>query len=118
MKEFDFDLIEEILLEQNSKRKIIYAELYLSNDEFWNTTTIIENGKFIRGKWFICFGGSYWATPMLRIKYLIDNDIFEKTFDVSKKVKDEKFNGCCVKEWLQSTKIYKKLDLELVVEDE
>lgn len=118
MEEFDFDLIEKILLEQNDKRKIISADLYLSGDEFWNTTTIIEKGKFIRKKWFVCFGGSYWATPMLRIKVLIGSDIFEKTFDVSKEVEDEKFNSNCVEEWLQKTEIYKKLGLDLVVEDE
>ena len=118
MKKFDFDLIEKILLEQNDKRKIISADLYLSGDEFWNTTRIIENGKFVRKKWCVCYGGSYWATPMLRIRCLIDDDIFEKTFDVSKKVEDEKFNGSCVEEWLRKTKIYKKLGLDLVVEDE
>ena len=118
MEEFDFDLIEKILLEQNDKRKIISADLYLSGDEFWNTTTIIEEGKFIRKKWFVCFGGSCWATPMLRIKVLTDDDVFEKTFDVGKKVENEKFNGSCVKEWLQKTEIYKKLGLDLVVEDE
>ena len=118
MEEFDFDLIEKILLEQNGKRKIISADLYLSGDEFWNTTTIIEKGKFIRKKWFVCFGGSYWATPMLRIKVLTDDDVFEKTFDVGKKVENDKFNMCCVKEWLQKTEVYKKLGLDLVVEDE
>lgn len=118
MEEFDFDLIEKILLEQNSKRKIISADLYLSGDEFWNTTTIIEKGKFIREKWLVCFGGSYWATPMLRIRCLIGSDIFEKTFDVGKKVENDKFNSSCVKEWLQKTEIYKKLGLDLVVEDE
>lgn len=117
MKEFDFDLIEKILLEENGKRKIISVDLYLSGDEFWNTTTIIEKGKFIRKKWFVCFGGSYWATPMLRIKCLIDDDMFEKDIDVSREVKREKFNGSCVEEWLQKTKIYKKLGLELEVEE-
>ena len=55
---------------------------------------------------------------MLRIKVLTDDDVFEKTFDVGKKVENDKFNMCCVKEWLQKTEIYKKLGLDLVVEDE
>ena len=117
MKQFDFNKVEEILKEENQKRKISSAELYLSGDEFWNTTTIIKDSKFIKSKWFVCFGGSNWATPMLRIEFLIDNEIFNKEFAVYKEV-DESFNGYCVKEWLNETNIYKELSLGLEVEDE
>ena len=116
MKQFDFDKVEDILKEENKKRKILNAELYLCGDEFWNATTIISNGKFMKNKWFICFGGSYWATPMLRIEFLIDNELLNKEFVVCKDVDD--FDGHCVKKWLNETNIYKELGLEVEEEDE
>lgn len=115
---FNFDLIEKTLLEENKKRKIVSATLYLQGDEFWNSTTIIENNKFTKKKWIFCYGGSYWAVPMLEIKYLIENEEFIKLFDVSKQVDKGDFDADCVEAWLQNTKIYEKLGLELAVEDE
>lgn len=113
MKQFDLEKVEQILREINTKNKICAAKLYLFGDEFWNTTTIIEDNKFLKEKWCICYGGSYWATPMLQVSVIIDDEIFNKEFAAYKDVDDEDFDGGCVKEWLSKTNVYKELGLEL-----
>jgi hypothetical protein len=113
MKQFDLEKVEQILKEENAKHKICEAKLYLYGDESWNTTTIIENNKFLKDKWFICYGGSFWATPMLQVSFVIDDEIFNKEFGVYKNVDDENFDGGCVEEWLSKTNVYKELGLEL-----
>lgn len=113
MRQFDLNKVEKILKEENLKHKVYKAELYLSGDEYWNTTTIIEDNKFFKDKWFVCYGGSSWARPMLKIFFVISDEIFNKEFDVYKDVDRQDFNGKCVKEWLSKTNIYKELGLEL-----
>lgn len=110
---FDLDLVEKILLEENEKRKIVSACLYLEGDEIWNSTIIIANNKFKRHHYGRCYGGSFWASPRLELTYLIDNEEFEKTFYVGKKIDDSEFDGNCVETWIANTEIYKKLGLEL-----
>lgn len=113
MKQFDLEKVEQILKEENAKHKICEAKLYLSGDEFWNTTTIIEDNKFLKTECFICYGGSFWATPMLQLSFMIDNEIFNKDFVVYKDVEDKDFDGWCVEEWLSKTNVYEELGLEL-----
>lgn len=112
---FDFDLVEKILLEENSKRKIVSADLYLEVDERFNNVTIIENGKFIKCHHSYCYSGSYWDSPKLRITYLIDNEEFDKDFFVGKWVSESEFDSECVETWIRNTEFYKKLGMELEV---
>lgn len=113
MNSFDLDLVERILLTENSKRKIVSATLYLLGDEAHNNTTIIINNTFIKNHLVACYGGSFWAIPTLEIKYLIGGENFFRIFDVNKFVNEEDFDCDCIDTWLQNTKIYEKLGLKL-----